>query len=130
MKDLFRDAAPPVRLTTTLASPQRERPRRAEPTPVWAPVSPVRAVLTVLLVAGATWWYLFPLWQIVAFTSAALVCQCLRRWNAVRWTAWSLIGACFGAGALALGTWPLRFVACLLLVAPFAWFSGSALRDF
>ena len=129
MDDLFGDDAPPVRLATTIASPPRER-RRVAPVPVWAPVSRLRAAVTVLLVGGGTWWYLFPGWQIVALTSAALACQCLRRWNAVRWAAWSLIGACVGAGALALGTWPLRFVACLLLVGPYVWFAGWAMRDF
>ncbi len=128
MDDLFDAAAPPVRLTTTIASPQQERPR-AEPVPIWATISKTRAVATVLLVGGATWLYLFPLPQIVGLIAAAVACQCLRRWNAVRWATWSLIGATFGAGMLALGTWPLRFAGCLLLVAPFVWFAGSALRD-
>ncbi|HEV7134420.1 MAG TPA: hypothetical protein VGN27_11885 [Gaiellaceae bacterium] len=128
MGDIFDDEAPPVRLTTTIASPRTVRPR-AEPVPVWSTVSKTRGLLTVLLVGGFAWLYLFPAWQIVGLTAAALGCQCVRRWNWVRWASWSLIGASLGAGALALGTWPLRFAACLLLIAPMVWFAGSSLRD-
>jgi hypothetical protein len=127
--DLFSSTAAPLRLETTIASPPRERPSSVVAVPAWAWVSRVRAAVTLVFFAGAAWWFLLPAWQILAFPAAGLACQCLRRWNALRWGCWSVTLAALGAGALVLGTWPLRFVACLLLVAPFVFFMGSQLRD-
>jgi hypothetical protein len=127
--DLFGSDAPPLRLETTHASPRRPRPSAVIPVPVFARISGVRAALTIVLFGGGAWCYLFPGLEILAFPAAAMACQCLRRWNAVRWAAWSLTLAAFGAEALAPGTWPLRFVVCLGLVAPYTFFVGSQLRD-
>ena len=57
-------------------------------------------------------------------------CQCLRRWDVLRWTIWSVTLAAFASEVLVLGVWPLRFAACLGLVAPFVFFAGSELRRF
>jgi hypothetical protein len=126
--DLFSNTAPPHRLETTVASPPKKRTSSVVILPVWAWVSPLRATITVVCFAGCAWWYFLPGWQIVAFPLAAVACQCIRRWAVLRWTAWSLILASFGAGVLALGTWPLRFAACFLLAAPFLFFAGAELR--
>jgi hypothetical protein len=127
--DLFGSDAPPFRLETTVASPRRPRPSGVIIVPVFARISGVRAAITIVLLGGGAWCYLFPGTEILAFPAAAVACQCVRRWNAVRWAAWSVILAAFGAEALALGTWPLRFVACLGLVAPYVFFAGSQMRD-
>jgi hypothetical protein len=126
--DLFGSDAPPLRLETTHASPRRPRPSGVILVPVFARISGVRAAITIVLFGGGAWFYLFPGLEILAFPAAAMACQCLRRWNAVRWAAWSLTLAAFGAEALVLGTWPLRFVACLGLVAPYIFLVGSQLR--
>jgi hypothetical protein len=68
-------------------------------------------------------------WKIVGYPAAAIACQCIRRWHGVRWTLWTVVGASLGADIIALGTWPLRFVACALLIAPLVLFAGSQLRD-
>jgi hypothetical protein len=129
MDDLFSESAPPLRLETTFAGPQRER--RGGPTivPAWGWVSRTRAAATVVFFGGAAWWYLLPAWQVAVFPAAAVACQCLRRRHGVRWAAWSVTLAAFGASALVPVTWPLRFVAILALVAPFVCFFGSQLRD-
>ena len=129
MDDVFSSDAPPHRLETTFAGPPSERRTSILIPPVWGWVSRTRAVLTVLLFGGAAWWYLLPAWQVVAFPVAAVACQCVRRWNGLRWAAWSLTLALFGASVLVPLTWPLRFVACLALVTPFAFYMGSQLRD-
>jgi hypothetical protein len=127
--DLFARDAPPLRLETTHASPRRPRPSSVVLVPVFARISGVRAAITIVVLGGGAWLYLFPGLEILAFPTAAMACQCVRRWNAVRWAAWSVILAAFGAEALVLGTWPLRFVACLGLVAPYIFFAGSQMRD-
>jgi hypothetical protein len=129
MDDLFGSGAPPLRLETTFAGPHRARPSAVVRVPIWARVSAARGFITVVLVGGGAWWYLFPAWQVAALPAAAVACQGLRRWNAVRWASWSVILAAFGAEALVLGAWPLRFAACLLFVAPFVFFAGRVLRD-
>jgi hypothetical protein len=127
--DVFSSEAPPLRLETTIAGPQRERRNAVVIVPAWGWVSRTRGILTVLFFGGAAWWYLLPAWQVAAFPAAAVACQCLRRWDGVRWAAWSVTLAAFGASALVPLTWPLRFVACLALVAPFVAYFGSQLRD-
>jgi hypothetical protein len=126
--DLFSSTAPPHRLETTIASPRREKPSAVVILPLWAWVSPVRAAITVVLFAGAAAWFVLPGWQVVAFPVAGVACQCISRWGVLRWASWSVILAAFGASMLLLGTWPLRFAACLLLVAPFVFFAGAELR--
>jgi hypothetical protein len=126
--DLFSSTAPPHRLETTVAGPRKERSSRVVIVPVWAWVSRTRAAITFVLFAGGAIWFVLPGWQVVAFPLAANACQCVRRWGIVRWTAWSVILAAFGASVLLPGTWPLRFAACLLLVAPFVFFAGAELR--
>jgi hypothetical protein len=93
--------------------------------PLWAWVSPLRAAITVIGFAGGAAWFVFPAWQVVAFQAAAVACQCIRRWGMLRWACWSVIIAAFGASMLLLGTWPLRFGACLVLAAPFVFVAGS-----
>jgi hypothetical protein len=125
--DIFSSTAPPHRLETTLASPRAERPSGVVIVPVWGWVSPTRAAITFLLFAGGAAWYAFPGWQILAFPAVAIACQCLRRWNVLRWTTWSVTLAAFASEVLILGAWPLRFAACLGLIAPFVFFAGSEL---
>jgi hypothetical protein len=127
--DVFSSDAPPHRLATTFAGPPRERSGGPTIVPAWRWVSRTRGALTVFFFGGAAWWYLLPAWQVAVFPAAAVACQCLRRWNRVRWSAWSVTLAAFGASALVSLTWPLRFAACLALVAPFVWFFGSQLRE-
>ena len=128
MDDVFSSDAPPHRLETTFAGPQRERTGGPTIVPVWGWVSRTRGALTVFFFGGAAWWYLLPAWQVAAFPAAAVACQCLRRWDVLRWTIWSLSLAAFASEVLALGAWPLRFVACLGLIAPFVFFVGAELR--
>jgi hypothetical protein len=129
MDDVFSSDAPPHRLETTFAGPQSERRNAVVIVPVWGWVSRTRAILTVLCFGAAAAWFVLPAWQIAAFPAAAVACQCLRRWNGVRWASWSVTLAAFGASVLLPLTWPLRFAACLLLVAPLLYFFGSQLRD-
>jgi hypothetical protein len=49
--------------------------------------------------------------------------------DGVRWTLWTVVGASLGADIIALGAWPMRFVACALLIGPLVLFAGSQLRD-
>jgi hypothetical protein len=123
--DLFSSTAPPHRLETTVASPRKERPSSVVIVPAWAWISPVRAAITVVGFAGGAVWFVFPAWQVAAFPAAAVGCQCIRRFGALRWACWSVTIAAFGASMLLLGTWPLRFGACLLLAAPFVFVAGS-----
>jgi hypothetical protein len=126
--DLFSSTVPPHRLETTIASPRTERPSGVVIVPVWAWVSRTRAAITIVLFAGGTAWYAFPGEQVLAFPVVAVACQCLRRWSVLRWTIWSVTLAAFASEVLVLGTWPLRFVACLGLIAPFVFFAGAELR--
>jgi hypothetical protein len=123
--DVFSSDAPPHRLETTVASPRIARPSGIVIAPVWAWVSRTRAAITSVLFAGGAASYAFPGWQVLAFPAVAVACQCLRRWNVLRWTIWSVTLAAFASEMLVLGTWQLRFVACLGLIAPFVFFAGS-----
>jgi hypothetical protein len=123
--DLFSSEAAPVRLETTIASPRTERPSAVYVAPVWAWVSPVRAVITLVFFAVGAAWYALPGWQVLAFPAVAVAVQCLRRWNVLRWAIWTVTLAAFASEVLVLGTWPLRFAACLCLLAPFLFFAGS-----
>jgi hypothetical protein len=123
--DLFTE--PGARLPTTIASPP-PTPRPSLALPVFAWVTPLRATVTVVVFLLPTLTYQLG-WKILAYPAAAVAVQCLRRWHTLRWTLWSLLGAALAADVLALGTWPLRFAACLLLIGPIVFYAGAQLRD-
>jgi hypothetical protein len=121
--DLFTE--PGARLPTTFAV----QPRKPEAVARWARPTPLRMSVTVLLFAGGAWLNSLGWAAILGFPVAAIACQCVRRWNALRWSLWSILGAAFGAQMFILGGFPVRFAACLLLVGPFVFYAGSQLRD-
>ena len=53
--------------------------REAEPLPWFAPVSRVRAAVTVVLFLAGGVFFAFPVWALLLFPAAALAAQCLRR---------------------------------------------------
>jgi hypothetical protein len=125
MDDLFTE--PGVRLETTIGRPPPE-PRPSQALPRWAWATPLRMTVTTILFGAVAFNYALGV-KIVLYPAAAIACQCIRRWHAVRWALWTVVGASLGADILALGTWPLRFVACALLIGPLVLFAGSQLRD-
>jgi hypothetical protein len=85
--------------------------------------------VTVVLFAGGAFVNRLGWAAIVVFPVAAIACQCVRRWNVLRWSLWSILGAAFGAQMFILGSFPMRFAGCLLLVGAFVFYAGSQLRD-
>ncbi len=102
--------------------------REVEPLPWFAPVSRVRAAVTVVLFLTCGIFFAFPAWALLLFPASALAAQCLRRSDAARWALWSVTLAAFIAEATLPLTWEMRFGALLLLIGPIVFYAGSVFR--